>query len=512
MLAEITAHLSYKDFIRLSMTSDTLHNLLKDPVICRIRDQLRIQYSDNNEVELVAILADDVNKIKYCLENRNASAEKIFINSCNSGSHKIIKYLIQNNIVDPTYDNNRCLKLCFERGHVQLLQVLLESNKIDPVILTYCIKREFSMDNHEILSQLINHLPKSLTDSLSDTLTRFLLDRYALTEFTKECKDNVNDVVYKILVSACTKGDIDTVRFILQNNYCDLGRHDNMYVIKAAQNEQWHIVKILLSHTQVNPSDQYNTVFKCAYANKNRKILELLLNCRQFNNNESIYNFQELVKNDDYISTFHQHIETLIMQNYTLEYLAMEAASIGDINTLSKLSYMSNLNYFNCLEEGIKYNNLDTIKYILKLDLVINIPYPCGSFPPNVLKILLSHSSCFCSFINYNPHLMWRPNVVALIPKSIQFLNLLKENSILSNSIFNYCLAHCYFDLVEYIFYNCDIDVNKSWQFNKGFGKIPVDICNLILFKMDKTANNIFEFYPFCEDAAKGMLLNYLDH
>ena len=64
----------------------------------------------------------------FLFENK----QKLFTQACEYNQVEVVKLLLQDPRVDPSYQNNYAIILASENGHVEVVKLLLQDPRVDP--------------------------------------------------------------------------------------------------------------------------------------------------------------------------------------------------------------------------------------------------------------------------------------------------------------------------------------------------------------------------------------------
>ena len=193
--------------------SEVVRLLLKR---CHLSDFLFIHdLLRRDHIQIVKILLEKPLNLDFYLRNR------IFDWASSYGHLEIVKSLLNRSkelSIDPSFDKNSAIRSASEKGHSEVVKLLLADPRVDP-------------------------------------------------------SDKHNDAIR----SASEKGHSEVVKLLLADPRVDPSADKNSAIRSASQNNEYEIVKLLLADPRVDPSDEDNRAIKSASLRRNIRIVHLLL-------------------------------------------------------------------------------------------------------------------------------------------------------------------------------------------------------------------------------------------
>ena len=171
---------------------------------------------------------------------------------------KIIKLLLQDKRIDPSFNENYMLLESSMRGYTDIVKFLLKYPKIDP--------NGGSVDNPIILASANEHID----------IVKLML---------KDPRVNPNDSrgEYDAIIVAARDGYLDIVKLLLSDKRVNPNAHRNYAIQLASENGHTEIVKLLLEDPRVDPSEYNNVAIRRASYNGHAEVVKLLLEDRRVN-------------------------------------------------------------------------------------------------------------------------------------------------------------------------------------------------------------------------------------
>lgn len=200
----------------------------------------------------------DVNSLIYYLY-KNASNEKHtqMISHAVAGHINIVKSLVSDKGVDPSYKDNLALSSSCHKGHIEVARFLLSDKRVRDKLVK---ERDSGHDQGGcILGAVIRNRIE---------IVKMLLEDGTINP---AFSDN------RCLRTACMKGHTEIVEMLLQDNRVDPCVPENMAIQIAVKNGHEKIVKMLLADKRVDPSENDNTALRMAAGARNREIFNMLL-------------------------------------------------------------------------------------------------------------------------------------------------------------------------------------------------------------------------------------------
>ncbi len=198
----------------------------------------------------------------------------------NNGHIEVVKLLLQDERVDPSDFNNYAIKKASENGHTEVVRLLLSDLRVDPSDHRNDAIRYASENGHTEVVKLL------LSDSRVDPSD---FNNYAIRYASK----NGHTEIVKLLLQdkrvdpsktynyaikkASENGHIEIVKLLLQDERVDPSGFNNYAIRYASENGHTEVVKLLLSDSRVDPSEDYNSAIKYASENGHLEIVKILL-------------------------------------------------------------------------------------------------------------------------------------------------------------------------------------------------------------------------------------------
>jgi ankyrin repeat protein len=142
----------------------------------------------------------------------------LFQESIRQGRVEVVRLLLSENRVDPSYDDDDAIQSASDNGHIEVVRLLLSDNRVDP-----------------------------------STYNNFAIQ------------------------SASSNGHVEVVRLLLSDNRVDLSDQGNSAIRLASSNGHVEVVRLLLSDNRVDPSDCGNFAIQSASSNGHVEVVRLLL-------------------------------------------------------------------------------------------------------------------------------------------------------------------------------------------------------------------------------------------
>ncbi len=158
---------------------------------------------DWNNISLVSKHWNSISWISFQRTIPKSEKETIFIQGCKEGFfHFISKILTQDITFDPSFEDNKAIRLASEKGFIEIVKLLLKDERVDP-----------SAQNNYAIRRAIEN------------------------------------------------GYIDIVKLLLQDNRVDPSDNDNAAIQSASYFGKFNVTKLLLKDKRVNPSNNAISVF-----------------------------------------------------------------------------------------------------------------------------------------------------------------------------------------------------------------------------------------------------------
>jgi ankyrin repeat protein len=194
--------------------------------------------------------------------------------ACKRGNLKLFKLLLKHERTALVSASHPALAIAAENGHTEMVKMLLDFGRFDPKsALRFDVHR---IPSEEILSLLLTKTDPYPYDVLTQMCCSLWKDRSSfLKVFLKDHRVNLgydNQLVFR---SACSKGALDIVEFLLQDSRVNPCGHRN--VIDEVIRSSVDVVKFLLGHPRFDPSALDQEALAWAVTNDWNEKVELLL-------------------------------------------------------------------------------------------------------------------------------------------------------------------------------------------------------------------------------------------
>ena len=233
-----------------------------------------------------------IDYIKLLVLNDSCNVNSLLELSCHKGYVEITEILLKYTTVNPSNNNHYLLQIACEGGHIDILKLLLQNPKIDPSFgNNKLIKLACNKNNKKILIMLIQNPKIYLNCNDIDLITDVsIINKF--TEVIKELIKNTTNInipnLNKIMLYACSIGNIDIVRNLLENYYDMDPSFNNNEALKLAIDKNYiEIVEELLNNsnsTVFNNKDESTKLFKKIISKKNKIKNCLILYIAQYQN------------------------------------------------------------------------------------------------------------------------------------------------------------------------------------------------------------------------------------
>ncbi len=185
------------------------------------------------------------------------------VNACSEGDLRLVNQLIEEG-VDPSMENNRCIILAAKHGHLDVIERLVEDERVDP----------FDQANYAFIEACFeDHL----------IVVEYLLSIGA----DPSAQENIG------FIEACSRGHTEIVLFLLDiynrnPNKLDPFDQENLAFIEATARGHIDIMKILLEYADLIPLDQNSEAVVLALRYGQIDALKLLIEHFKENEEEKI--------------------------------------------------------------------------------------------------------------------------------------------------------------------------------------------------------------------------------
>lgn len=278
----------------------------------------------NNNIEFMKLL------IKYHRDNQ-LGYEKYKFNPIHeaiiNNGITIVKLLLEDGKVDPTFNNNYTLTWASSYNHIKIVKLLLKDSRVNPCDdNNNALKMAYIKNNKEIVRLLlkdprvnINHkknIKKLLDKNVTTCLNKFCythpscfqkrMNNIKNTLNVYNCENYMHNAVcdnhieiIKLLIKFYHENKLDyithydgchnsvsealicnnfkIVKLFLKDNKIDPIFNNNYVLMIASIYNQKEIVNILLKDSRIDPSINNNNAIKLAHMIGNKKIVKILL-------------------------------------------------------------------------------------------------------------------------------------------------------------------------------------------------------------------------------------------
>ena len=212
---------------------------------------LELGFSHRSFVTM-ACARGDVPQVIFYLENKfdlSFDNNRAIGGASGNGHLEVVKMLLEDDRVDPSANDNYAFRRASKNGHLEIVKLLLLDKRVDPSAQdNYAIKYASGNGHLEIIKLL-------LTDKRVDPSVD---ENHAITMATKN-------------------GYLDIIMLLLLDKRVDPSAQDNWAIGWASKNGHMEIVELLLSDVRVDPSDDNNYAIRQASENGHMGIVELLM-------------------------------------------------------------------------------------------------------------------------------------------------------------------------------------------------------------------------------------------
>jgi ankyrin repeat protein len=224
----------------------TLDNILQDTKNSTILFKESVQHGYNVIAQF--LLSHDLFDPSVCNYNDCFNNTAIQIASY-FGRTEVVQLLLNDNRIDPSAYNNNAIQKASSKGHVEVVRLLLSDNRVDPSADDNTAIRWASKNGYVEVVQLL------LSDNRVDPSAG---DNYAI-QF------------------ASSNGHVEVVQLLLSDNRVDPSADDNTAIRWASNNGHVEVVQLLLSDNRVDPSDCDNYTIRWVLDNGHVEIADKLL-------------------------------------------------------------------------------------------------------------------------------------------------------------------------------------------------------------------------------------------
>lgn len=187
------------------------------------------------------------------------------VRAAGSGDIDLVRALLQNELVDPSYNDSQALVVASANGHSDIVQLLLSDPRVDPSRIRWINE---DGDNNTITRSSSDSLPD--LEPIPDNRVSELRDYIANMDTDVDDEqpypvlvDNSNCVLPSLsgqrrvrceqLVKAAGEGDFDLARRLIYEGLADPEYEYNAALVAAAENGHENIVRLLMSDKRVDP-------------------------------------------------------------------------------------------------------------------------------------------------------------------------------------------------------------------------------------------------------------------
>ena len=186
------------------------------------------------------------------------------------GDLDLLKYLISNHYIDPSFCNDLAIARASKYGHVGIVEYLLNFNRVNP-------------SN--------NNTANTTVDPSADD--NYAIQKYAINYSIGKASEHGHIDICKMLLAdprvdpsagknyamgkASEKGHVNIVKLLLADPRVDPSASGNYAIRFASEDGHVDIVKLLLADPRVDPSADDYFAFKTASQNGHVDIVKLLL-------------------------------------------------------------------------------------------------------------------------------------------------------------------------------------------------------------------------------------------
>lgn len=206
----------FSEIVEMSSLSKNNNDTLNKPFVWKFLNKrdFNIDSSSKSDYILIYNIGKELKKEGH----KNVNMQDIFKSAIIHGNKEVTKLLIDNDNVNPAYDNSFAFMFALDEGYTDIVKLLLQDPRIDP-----------------------------------------------------NTGDNFGISV------AAENGYIDIVKLLLKDGRIDPSDHNNNAIINAAANGHVNVVKLLLQDERVNPSDNNNEAIKLAKSNGHQDVVDILM-------------------------------------------------------------------------------------------------------------------------------------------------------------------------------------------------------------------------------------------
>lgn len=202
-----------------------------------------------------------------------------FFNACEYGNMVEIDIFLQHPHINPNEGRNRCLMLAIYKDFINVVERLLQDERIRIVKSLPIFHALIDSDRPKIMKLL---LPRLKPHDENNKAIQYAceLKRYEIVDILLK-DDRVDPTVrFNIPIRrAAQKGFTKIVERLLQHPLVDPSALDNLAIAEAAKGGHDEILDLLLSDPRVNPADGHNrALYSASLFNRLHIVEKLLLN------------------------------------------------------------------------------------------------------------------------------------------------------------------------------------------------------------------------------------------
>jgi ankyrin repeat protein len=222
-----------------SSSDDAIDILSKSHQSC---DSDSSDSTDEEELPLIKVFSHQ--------KNATQVTNKMFVCACENGNLRLVSDILEENCVDPSWNDNIAIVNACRNGHSEIVELLLGHPKVDPT----------SRGHFGFLEACrLGHI---------DVVKILLLD--PRIDPTVKCN--------KALELCCSNGHVE-IMFLLQADMrVDLAARDNIAFCAAVENGFLEIVSALLEDYRVDPSCRDHFAIRYACKSGNLELFNILMN------------------------------------------------------------------------------------------------------------------------------------------------------------------------------------------------------------------------------------------
>lgn len=197
-----------------------------------------------------------------------------------NGHLEIVEDLVKDDRVNPSANNNLPIRKASRRGHVEIVKVLLKNEQVDPSAeeneaLRYSSENGF----HEVVKELLKHERVDPSAKGYEAIFHaFKFNRFeVIGELLKSKRVDLSWENNYCFRTAVEKGLVEIVKELLKNELVDPAVNENEPIRLASQKGYVEIVKELLQHPHVDPAAKNNQALYLACMNGHLEVVKELI-------------------------------------------------------------------------------------------------------------------------------------------------------------------------------------------------------------------------------------------